>query len=50
MSSTSSPMPLVSSATLGSLPKMAGTPMTQSAPSTGPATEPRPPITAMDTT
>ena len=48
MSRTSSPIPLVSSCTCCTSPKITGRPRTNSAPSTGPVTDPRPPMIAVD--
>ena len=47
---TSNPMPEVRRVTVSPAPKMAGSPTTHSVPMTAPATEARPPMTAMDTT
>ena len=44
------PMPDTRNGTIGSLGQIAGTPITHSAPSTGPTIAPSPPITTMATT
>ena len=49
MISTSSPTPDVSRPTVWLVPKMAGSPTTHSVPMTAPATDARPPITAIET-